>query len=48
MNTARYEQVFEQQKGTLQKERQEHMSVLEKLQKSEQEIKRLSKEMGEN
>jgi predicted RNase H-like nuclease (RuvC/YqgF family) len=36
--------VFEEQKETLKKERGEHMTVVEKLQKAEQELKRLSRE----
>ena len=38
--------MIEEQKETLQKERQEHMAFVEKLQKSEQDLKRLSREMG--
>ena len=42
----RYEQVIEEQKETLQKERHEHTANVEKLQKAEQDLKKLRLEIG--
>ena len=42
----RYEQVIEEQKETLQKERHEHTANVEKLQKAEQDLKKLRREIG--
>ncbi|CAI8017535.1 hypothetical protein GBAR_LOCUS10645 [Geodia barretti] len=42
----RYEQVIDEQKETLQKERHEHTANVEKLQKAEQDLKKLRREIG--
>jgi hypothetical protein len=41
----RYEQVIKEQKETLQKERQEHRANVEKLQKADQDLKKLRREI---
>ena len=42
----KYKHLMEEQKETLKKERQEHMSLVEKLQENEQELKKKTREMS--